>query len=56
MYNVSTSWEVYRLTVTHFWGWVHPKKRFAIFPSLAGMPLAKLSLDGNNLIMGEFGQ
>jgi hypothetical protein len=37
-------------------GLLHCKKRFAIFPSPAGMPLTKLSLDGNNLIMGEFGQ
>jgi hypothetical protein len=38
---------------------VHCKKRFAIFPSPAGMSLIKLSLDGNNLIIpaqGEFGQ
>ncbi len=27
------------------------KKRFAIFPSPAGMSLTKLSLDGNNLII-----
>jgi hypothetical protein len=36
---------------------VHCKKRFAIFPSPAGMSLIELSLDGNNLIIpaqGEF--
>ncbi len=27
---------------------IHCKKRFAIFPSPAGMSLIKLSLDGNN--------
>jgi hypothetical protein len=35
------------------------KKRFAIFPSPAGMSITKLSLAGNNLIIpaqGEFGQ
>jgi hypothetical protein len=34
------------------------KKRFVIFPSPAGMSLAKLSLDRNNIILpvhGEFG-
>jgi hypothetical protein len=39
-------------------GKIHCKKRFAIFPSPAGMSLTKLSLDGNNLIIpvqGEFG-
>ncbi len=30
---------------------LHYKKRFAIFPSPAGMSLTKLSLDGNNLII-----
>jgi hypothetical protein len=38
---------------------VHCKKRFAIFPSPAGMSLTKLSLAGNNLnipVQGEFGQ
>jgi hypothetical protein len=38
---------------------IHCKKKFAIFPSPAGMSLTKLSLDGNNLIIpaqGEFGQ
>jgi hypothetical protein len=37
---------------------MHCKKRFAIFPSPAGMSLTKLSLAGNNLIypvQGEFG-
>jgi hypothetical protein len=36
---------------------VHCKKRFAIFPSPAGMSLTKLSLAGDNLIIpgqGEF--
>jgi hypothetical protein len=35
------------------------KERFVIFPSLAGMSLIKLSLDGNNLIIpaqGKFDQ
>jgi hypothetical protein len=38
---------------------LHCKKRFAIFPSPAGVTLTKLSLDGNTLIItaqGEFGQ
>jgi hypothetical protein len=38
---------------------VHCKKRFAIFPSPAGMSLTKLSQDGNTLIIpaqGDFGQ
>jgi len=37
---------------------LHCKKRSPIFPSSAGMSLAKLSLAGNNLIIagqGEFG-
>jgi hypothetical protein len=36
---------------------LHCKKRFAVFPSPAGMPLTRLSLAGNNLILpaqGEF--
>jgi hypothetical protein len=35
------------------------KKRLAVFPSLAGMSLIKVSLDGNNVIIpgqGEFGK
>jgi hypothetical protein len=38
---------------------VHCKKRFATFPSPAGMSLIKLSVDGNNLIIpakGKCGQ
>jgi hypothetical protein len=38
---------------------IHCKKRLAVFPSTAGMPLIKLSLDGINLIIpsqGEFGK
>ncbi len=38
---------------------VHCKKRFAVFPSPAGMSLTKPSLAGNNLIipvLGEFGK
>ncbi len=38
---------------------VHCKKRLAVFLSLAGMSLTKLSLAGNNLIIpgqGEFGK
>jgi hypothetical protein len=38
---------------------MHCKKRFAIFPSPAGMLLTELSLDRKNLIIpaqGEFGQ
>jgi hypothetical protein len=37
---------------------LHCKKRLAVFPSLAGMSLTKLSLAGTNLIIpgqGEFG-
>jgi hypothetical protein len=30
---------------------LHCEKRFAIFPSTAGMSLTKLSLGGNNLII-----
>ncbi len=32
---------------------VHCQKRFAVFPSLAGMSLIKLSLAGNNLMAGD---
>jgi hypothetical protein len=35
---------------------VHCKKRFAIFPSPAGMSLTKLSLVGNIPAQGEFSQ
>jgi hypothetical protein len=38
---------------------IHCKKRFANFPSPAGMSLTTFSLDGNNLItpvQGEFGK
>jgi hypothetical protein len=31
---------------------VHCQKRFAVFPSPAGMSLIKLSLAGNNLMAG----
>jgi hypothetical protein len=35
---------------------LHCKKRFAIFPSPAGMSLTKLSLGGNIPAQGEFSQ
>ena len=36
---------------THCGKFIHGKKGIAIFPSLAGMSLTKLSLAGNNLII-----
>ncbi len=35
---------------------IHCKKRLSIFPSPAGMSLAKLSLAGNNLIIPGWGR
>jgi hypothetical protein len=35
---------------------VHCKKRLSIFPSPAGMPLTKLSMAGNNLIISDQGE
>ncbi len=43
-------------TVSNTAAYLHCKKRFAIFPSPAGMSLTKLSLGGNIPAQGEFSQ
>ncbi len=45
-------------TIFGYWDkvFIHCKKRFAIFPSPAGMSLTRLSLGGNIPAQGEFSQ
>ncbi len=59
LFDYSSSQKKSLFADLQIWGYLHCKKRLAVFPSPAGMSLTKLSLVGNNLIIpgqGEFGK
>jgi hypothetical protein len=50
-YHENRDTYVYKVHTDTVYTFIHCNKRFAVFPSLAGMSLITLFLDGNNLII-----